>query len=97
MHNFSYWMENLFTQLTQGYTIALGVLFWPVVFTGVIAYVYLKQQSYVAGAVAALLLLALFSNYMAGVEIWVSLIYILVSLAFTGLILIFLSKRRMAE
>jgi hypothetical protein len=77
-----------------GYNIVLGVFVWPLIFTGVIGYVYLKQQSYVAAAVAAMILIAVFGNYMAGMEIWVSLIYILVALAITGLVLIFLSKRR---
>lgn len=94
MHNFSYWMENLMDLSMQGYETALGVLVWPIIFSGVIGYVYLKQQSFVAAAVAAMILICVFGNYLMDVESWVSLMYILSSLAFTGLFLMFLSKRR---
>ena len=94
MHNFTYWMENLMDLSMQGYDTALGALVWPLIFSGVIGYVYLKQQSLVAAAVAAMIIICVFGNYLMDVESWVSLMYILVSLAITGLFLMFLSKRR---
>jgi hypothetical protein len=94
MHNFSYWITHFNEMIFSPYNAALGLFVWPLIFTGVIGYVYVKQESYVAAAVSALILMAVFSNAMTGMEIWVSLIYILVALAITGLFLIFLSKRR---
>jgi len=77
-----------------GYNMVLGVFVWPLIFCAVIGYIYLKQQSFVAAAVATMIIIAVFGNYLVGMEIWVSLMYILVALAITGLFLIFLSKRR---
>lgn len=94
LNNFTYWMENFMDQAMLGYNIALGVFVWPLIFTAVIGYVYLKQQSFVAAAVAAMIIIAAFGNYMSGLLIWVNIMYILVALAITGLFLIFLSKRR---
>jgi len=73
---------------------ALGLFVWPLIFCAVIGYVYLKQQSFVAAAVATMILISVFGNYLAGMEIWVSIMYILVALAITALFLMFLSKRR---
>ena len=79
----------------QGYYIVLGQgLFWCIVFSSIIGYVYLKQQSMIAAAIAALILIAAFGNTIMGVTIWVTLIEILVALAFTTLIVIFLTKIR---
>ena len=72
----------------------LGLFVWPLIFMAVIGYIYLKQQSFVAAAVAAMIIMAVYGNYMAGMETWVSIMYILVALAITALFLIFLSKRR---
>jgi len=94
MHNFTYWQQHLFEQIMYGYNAVLGLFVWPLIFTAVIGYVYLKQQSFVAAAVAAMIIIAVFGNYMVGMEIWVSLMYILVALAITALFLMFLSKRR---
>jgi len=94
MHNFTYWQENLFEQIMYGYNMALGLFVWPLIFCAVIGYVYLKQQSFVAAAVATMILISVFGNYLAGMEIWVSIMYILVALAITALFLMFLSKRR---
>jgi len=94
LHNFTYWQEHFMELAFQGYNTALGLFVWPLIFTGFIGYVYLKQQSFVAAAVATMILIAVFGNYMVGMETWVSLMYILVALAITGLLLIFLAKRR---
>jgi len=78
----------------QGYVMVLGVFVWPIIFTGIIGYVYLKQQSATAAAVVGMILFAAYSNYMVGVETWVNIMYILISLVVTALVLIFISKRR---
>lgn len=92
--NFTYWQEHLMEQIMLGYHIALGLFVWPLIFMAVIGYVYFKQQSYVAAAVAAMIIVSVFGNYMVGMEIWISLMYILVALAVTALFLIFLTRRR---
>lgn len=94
IHNFTYWQQNLMSQIMYGYNITLGFFVWPILFTAVIGYIYLKQQSYVAAAVATMVIMAAFSNYMSGMETWVSVMFILVALSITGLVLIFISKRR---
>jgi hypothetical protein len=94
MHNFTYWQENLMQQIMLGYENAIGIFVWPLLFMAVIGYVYLKQQSFVAAAIATLIIISAFGNYLVGMELWVNIMYILVSLSFTGLFLIFLSKRR---
>lgn len=94
VHNFTYWTEHFMELVMQPYTIALGIFVYPLLFSGVIGYVYLKQQSFVAAAVVTMIITAVFGNYMAGMETWLSIMYILVALAITALFLIFLSKRR---
>lgn len=94
LHNFTYWHQHLFELSMQGYTTVLGVFVWPLIFMGVIGYVYLKQQSYVAAAVATLVIISTFGNYLIGVDELMILLYLFVALAMTGLILIFLSKKR---
>jgi hypothetical protein len=65
---------------TQGYVIALGFLFWPLVFTGVIGYVYLKQQSLVAAVAVILIIFAVFSNALVlAVQPWINILYVGVS------------------
>ena len=78
----------------QGYETALGVLLWPLLFSGVIGYVYLKQQSYTAGAVAAMIIISVFGNYLLAVPGFMIFIYLFVSLTITALILVFISRRR---
>jgi len=94
MQNWSYWMQNFMEQAFLGYENVFGYLFYPILFTGIIGYVYLKNQSYVAAAVATLIIFAAFGDAFMGVQLWVSLMHILVSLALTGLLLIFLTKIR---
>lgn len=81
-------------QIMLGYETALGVFVWPLLFMGVIGYVYLKQRSYVAAAVVTMIIISVFGNYMTGMETWVSIMYVLVALAITALFLIFLTRRR---
>ena len=94
LNNFTYWQENLMDQIMLGYDTALGIFVWPLLFMAVIGYVYLKQQSFVAAAVATMIIISVFGNYLAGMETWINIIYILVALTITALFLIFLSKRR---
>ena len=76
--NWSDWSSNLVDKSMMGYETAMGVGAWILIFTGIIGYVYLKQQSYVAAAVASLVLLTVFAagGYLGGMENWVILITI---------------------
>ena len=79
----------------QGYIVILGGgVFWATIFTVVSVYVYLKQQSMVAWAVAMLILFAAFGNALMGVGVWINLLHILIALSITGLFLLFLTKYR---
>jgi len=79
--NFTDIIQNLVNWSTHGYVMTLGVFFWPILFTGIIGYVYLKQQSLVAAAVAILILFAAFFNAIAlTVQPWINFLYIAVAL-----------------
>lgn len=92
--NYTYIMGDLFNWSMQGYVNAMGFFLWPFIFSVVIGYVYLKQQSAVAAAVATLIIFAAFGEYLMGVDIWVSLMHLLVALTITGLVVVFLTRIR---
>ena len=94
MHNWTYWSEHLFELSMQGYVNVLGFFVWPLIFSAVIGYIYLKNQSVVAAAIAILIIFAAFGNYLVGVDAWYSIMYIIVALAITALVLVFLTKWR---
>lgn len=94
MHNFTYIIENFMEWSLQGYTALLGFLFWPIIFTTISVYVYLKQQSATAWAIAILIFIAVFGNELLGVDPWLNLIYVLVAFSFMGLTLLFITKYR---
>ena len=78
----------------QPYETAMGMIFWVLIFTFIIGYVYMKQQSFVAAAVAALIIISVIGNYLVGMEAWVNLMTVFIALVFTALFLYFISKRR---
>ena len=92
--NWTEWQQNLMDKALQPYETAMGMIFWVLVFTFIIGYVYMKQQSYVAAAVAALILIAVLGNKLTGMNDWVNLMTIMIALVFTALFLYFISKRR---
>ena len=96
MHNFTYIMENFWAWSTQGYVDVVGYFFWPVVLSAVIGYIYLKNQSVVAAAIAILLFLAAFgaTGIFAHISAFVMILQIIVTLACTALVVLFLSKWR---
>ena len=93
-HNFTYIRENLISWSLQGYENALGFLFFPLVFTGIIGYVYIKNQSVVILGVAILIIFAAFGNTLINVDAWVTVMQIIFALAITALFLYWFSKRR---
>jgi hypothetical protein len=94
MVNWTYWMENLIQQGMLGYTQVLGFIVWPIIFTAIIGYVYLKNMSVTAAAVIILIIFAAFGNLLVGVSTWYTLMYIVVSLIVAMLALVFLTKNR---
>lgn len=94
IENWTFWSENLMDLSMQGYTDTLGVFVWPLIFTAIIGYVYLKNQSVVTAAAAVLILFGAFINTISGVDPWATLMMILICLAITGLLLYFIIKRR---
>jgi len=96
MVNWSEWTGHLVEKGMGPYETVLGVSAWVLIFSAIIGYVYIKQQSYIAAAMASLVLLTAFisTGYITGVDSWVLLIVVLSSLAVTGLIILFISKRR---
>ena len=94
--NWSDWSSDLIGKSMAGYETSMGAFAWVLIFTGIIGYVYIKQQSFVAAAVASAVLLTAFAatGYLVGVDSWVLLITVFLSLSFTGLFVLFISKRR---
>ena len=93
-HNFSYIQTHFIEWSLQGYINVLGYFFLPLMFCAIVGYVYFKQQSYVAAAIAALVLFSAFGEAMLGVEVFTMFMHLLVALTITILFLVFLSRRR---
>jgi len=94
LHNFTYIQEHLVEWSLAPYITAMGFLFWPTIFSAIIGYVYMKNQSAVSATVAALILFGMFGNILMHVELWISAMQILVALIITGLVLVFLTRMR---
>lgn len=88
-------MENFFTWATNCFDVAMGFFFWPLIFTGLIGYVYLKNQSLVIAAGAILLIFAVFFNaFLLSVQPWINFLYIAVSAIVASLfVMVFLRGR----
>lgn len=78
----------------QAYVEILGVFTYPLIFCGIIGYVYMKQQSVVAAAVATLVLFAAFDSVIFGAGIFVTIMHILVTIAIGALFLMFFTRWR---
>ena len=78
----------------QAYIGILGVFTYPLIFCGVIGYVYMKQQSVVAAAVATLVLFSAFDVVVLGAGIFVTVMHILVTIAIGALFLMFFTRWR---
>jgi len=92
--NFTWIAQNFVTWSTQGYINSMGFLFWPLFFSGIIGYVYLKQQSLVAVALVILLIMAVFIDALLSVPAFVILLQLIVTFVIMALILAFLTKYR---
>jgi len=92
--NFTQWMQNFMDYSMQGYFDALGFLVWPLIFTAIVGYVYMKNQSAVAAVAAILLIFGAFGDALAGAGTWYAFMHIVVALVMTALLLIFVTKLR---
>ena len=80
----------------QGYTIAIGYFLYPVIFSGIIGYIFLKNSSAASAAVAIIIIFTTLSmtGWIAGVPVLALFFQVVVSLAITGLVLYMLTRRR---
>ena len=78
----------------QPYVGILGVFTYPLIFCGIIGYVYMKQQSVIAAAVATLMLFVAFDALVLGAGIFVLVLHIFVTIAVGSLFLVFFSRLR---
>lgn len=77
----------------SAYVGILGVFTYPLIFCGIIGYVYMKQQSVIAAAVATLILFTAF-DIVADAPIFVMVMHILVTIAVGALFLLFFTRWR---
>jgi hypothetical protein len=94
MHNFTYIQQHLVEWAMSGYTTVLGVFVWPIIFTGVLGYLYLKNQSLVILAAGILMIMAVFGNALLGVDVFINLLYVATAMIVAALFLIFFVRRR---
>jgi hypothetical protein len=94
MHNFTYIQQHLIEWCMTGYTNVLGVFVWPLIFTGVLGYVYLKNQSLLMVVAGILMIMAVFGNALLGVDAWINLLYVFTAIVVAALFLIFFVRRR---
>ena len=97
--NFTEFLEGgMVYYAMRGYTTALGFLVYPLIFTGIIGYIYIKQQSIISAVVVILLLIGAFGTalvqYYTGVESWISAMAIFVGLGLASLFVLWLTKSR---
>lgn len=77
----------------QAYVGILGAFTYPLIFCGIIGYVYVKQQSVVAAAIATLILFTAF-DIAAGVETFIMIMHIFVTIAIGSLFLLLFTRIR---
>jgi len=96
MHNFTYVIENFWSWSTQGYTTAIGFYFYPLIFSGIIGYLYIKTESALVASIAILLLVGGYTatGIFSDVQPWKLFLQIVVTLTSIGLIILFLSRWR---
>lgn len=96
MQNFTDILGDFVGWSIQGYVTVFGTFFWPIIFSSVVGYIYLKQQSVVTAAIAIIILFAAFggTGVFTGLDIYVMLMQLIAILALSGLVLLFIMSRR---
>jgi len=94
--NWTYIMENFMEWCMQGYVGILGAFVWPIIFVAIIGYVYIKQQSAVAAAIATLMLsvVMISSNFIMKISPLMQFLQIMVCLVLAGLMVYWIARRR---
>ena len=78
----------------SAYTNILFGFTYPLIFCGIIGYVYMKQQSVIAAAVATLILFTAFDVLILRAEVFITVMHIFVTIAIGALFLLFFSRWR---
>ena len=96
MNNITYIMENFWTWSLQGYIDVFGFFFWPIIFSGIIGYIYLKSQSVISATIVILLLCGAFATtgIFTNVSAFIMILQLIVTLACVSLVVMFVSKWR---
>lgn len=94
--NFTEIMGNFSSWSMRGYTNIFGPAVYLIIYFAIVGYVYTKQQSAVAGAVAIIILSSAYigSSVFAGHDAIVTFLVVITALTFTGLIVMFVARRR---
>jgi len=89
-------MEHFWDWSLQGYTDIVGFFFWPMILAAIIGYIYLKNQSVIAASIAILIFVAAFATTGIFTQLsgFIMILQIIVALAFTGLVILFLVRWR---
>ena len=94
MVNWSDWTGNFINKSMFPYEHVMGIGAWAFIFSVVIVYVYVKQQSFTTAAIAGLIILAVFVNFMGGLSSWVNLMYVSIALIIAVVFTILFIRRR---
>ena len=96
MNNITYIMENFWEWSLQGYVDVFGFFFWPIMFSGIIGYIYLKSTSATSATVVILLLCGAFATtgIFTNVGGFVMMLQLIVTLSCVSLVVLFVSKWR---
>lgn len=91
--NFTNITQNFISWSLQGYTTALGFIFWPLFMSIIIGIIYIHSRSLTVLAVVTLIFVIVFGNTLLGVEAWMTFMQIAVSLILTVLVLVVIIRR----
>lgn len=94
--NFTVIRQDFIHYAILGYTNVVGFFFWPILFSSIIVYLYVKNKSAVVAAVAILV----FFGGLAGTDIFlevplvVAFFHVVTSIILAGLAVVFLTRVR---
>jgi len=98
MNNLTYIMEHFMDWTMQGYkpTDAIGFFIWPIIFSAIIGYIYIKNSSAISASVAIIIIFGALAatGWIAGVPVLALFFQVIVALSVTGVVLVLLTRRR---
>lgn len=94
--NWTTFRADIATNSLLAFTTVFGFFFWPIFFSGVYIYIYMKTQSMISLVAAILLTLGgvVSSNILAGVPEFVMFLQVGVSLILGGMVVVLYMKYR---